>query len=249
MLLNILVNTHGGLGNQIFQIFYALNLSEKLDAKLSLNHIAYYKHGFTLQVPTMKLDIGKPSNFDLILMHSRIGKIMEKTKLSSGNIKICNKIILDGYFQDSTIYNDFTNQCIKKSLDKLRVAFEISPFTIDVELMHLRLGDFFKTSQEKLDQAKKSLAEAKKGQHIITNDEDLLLLPEYADILEEKQLRLVKTANLSGYELLRLFSSYIKIRSNGSTLALWAALLSGADLKINNEKLQNFYKSISRLES
>ena len=188
-----------------------------------------------------------PYIFDLCLMHSRAGKFMEKTHLSAGNIKIFNKLILDGYFQDPTIYNDFKAQYLSKCLDKLRVAFEITPYSVDAELQHVRLGDFFKTRHEKSQQVKQSLAEAKNGQHIITNDEELLLLPEYSDILEEKKLTLIRTANLSGYELLRVFSSYRKIISNGSTLALWGAIFSGAELEINDKNLQIVYNRLSNL--
>lgn len=255
--MNVLVNTHGGLGNQIFQIFYALNLCEKLDAKLFLNHILYYKHGFTLQLPTEKLDVGKPSNFDLILMHTRIGKIMENTKLSSGDIKICNKIILDGYFQNPKLYNAFSTQCLKKCLNKLTNAFEISPPTIDAELLHLRLGDFFRTRQEKLEEAYIELKKATNGQHIITDDEELMLLSEFTKIIKKNNLKLIKTSNFSAYKLLKFISNYQKITSNGSTLSIWASLLSGAKLKINassqsttahfNENVQGFYKAIQGL--
>jgi len=245
--LKVLINTHGGLGNQIFQIFYALNLSTKLDANLLLNHISYYKHKLPLEVPITKLDIGKPSNFDLILMHGRIGKIMEKTKFSPGNIKLLNKIFLDGYFQDSVNYRCFETQSLNDCLEKLRITFKISPCFVGCDLLHIRLGDFFKTEQEKLEQAKKSLSKACNGQHIITNDENIILLPENKSIIQKKNLKLIKTSNLSGYQLLKLFSTYRKITSNGSTLALWAALFSGAKLEIHNENLQNFYDFIITL--
>ena len=75
----------------------------KLDAKLFLYHSANYKHGFDLQIPVKKLNIENPSIFDSLVMRSRIGKIMVKLKLTSGKLKIGNKIILDDYFQDPNI--------------------------------------------------------------------------------------------------------------------------------------------------
>lgn len=240
--MSILINTHGGLGNQLFQTFYALNIAEKTGKNIFLNHLAYYKHGFDLQLPINLLDIREPSTMQYLLMHTRLAKVSEKFKFSFGEIKLLNHIMLDGYFQDPDIYSEFSAKTYKKSINKLRCALNITSMQGSADLLHMRLGDFFKNEEQKVKQIEKSLQGAVLGQHVITNEEDLLLSEHFKPVMDKKKLTVIKTGNHSGIELLRLFANYRKITSNGSTLALWAAILSGANLEINNRILERFYQ-------
>lgn len=246
--MSILINTHGGLGNQIFQIFYALSIRENERDRIYLQHLNYYKHKFSLEIPTDSLGIKKPNLLQSIIMHSRVIKLCEKFHLNNGDFDFFGTRMLDGYFQCPYDYHHMRPNDLRDSLELLRKVFGIKTPARKAGLIHLRLGDFFSREEEKIKQIHKSLDDAPLGFDIVTNEYDLLGKTEFKDKLKNKNLQIICTNGYSAHKLLLLMSNYKLIVSNGSTIALWAAILTKGSVEINHGKLKAFFDFISNLD-
>jgi hypothetical protein len=246
--MKVLLNTHGGLGNQIFQVFYALSIRTKEADKIYLQHLDYYEHKFSLEIPLEPImNIYEANSLQRVILNFRFGKICEKLKISNGEFKFFNTRILDGYFQSINNYSQLPPENLISSIKLLRKIFGIKKPASKNGLIHLRLGDFFDNEQQKITQIRTSLNSVPSGYDIITNEFELLESTEFQDILRSKNINFISTKNFTARELLKLMSNYKIITSNGSTIALWAAILSGNSININHHELNLFHSHISRL--
>lgn len=227
-MLNIYIRTHGGLGNQLYQVNYALLLRNRLEAKLFLWHDDNYYHKFKLANCFHWIS---QLDYVPIILKTRFVKLLNKICMycSIESLRIGSFIYLDGYFHKSKIYASFSKfekQCV---LYQFRNEMEISDSWKEEPLLHLRMGDFFKNEAVKIKVIDKMLSALGSSDiiHCVTNEERLV-----CERLKFKKcdVHLVKTAGLSSLELLRLMSSYKSITSNGSTLATWAAILGKSRL-------------------
>jgi len=232
----IMIRTHGGLGNQLYQVFYVLLLKNLYEAKVLLWHDENYYHKFKLAgcFDYLKSSKGMPLilRIRLIKLFKKIGILGNLERLRFGVV-----VYLDGYFQDIETYNDFTRTEKEKVLNILRHQLNINSFWKDEPLVHLRLGDFFQDDKSKIAKLDSMLQRASEIGHFhcITNEEDLV----------KKRLKYLKldaeiaqTANMTAVEVLRLMASYKHIISNGSTLATWAAILGGSKLTSTVKQVQ-----------
>lgn len=235
----IFLNTHGGLGNQLFQIFYALNIKQKLGASAVYIHHSkdFYTHRFSLEIEPILVGFERPIGLVKKIMQCRLPKILEKVGVNSGVIKLRNNIFLDGYFQEPDLYMIFEKEILNNSLAIIRQALDVDKLKHKKSLLHIRLGDFFSDENAKLEMAASLLEAAEIGQHVITNEEHLICQEWAKSLFLDKSLSLIETENTTGRELLKIFSDYEHITSNNSTLAFWAVLLSGGKLNINHPDL------------
>jgi len=247
----ICLRTHGGLGNQLFQVFYARCLQKKYGIeKLYLIHDDNYEHGFQLS-ESLKIYQNAPAILNCIISKARIPKILERLKLNFSNcFRWKNTMYLDGYFQALKFYNEFEQTVIQDALRELASVFGIEQKAGRLgNLYHIRLRDFFRTPEEETKAALSIVSKIGTEGVIVTNNEPLV-----RDILREKygqkhRLNIANTEQMIDVELLSYFSQFSHIMSNGSTFAFWSAVLSSASLEIDNKKLEELYQFLSNFSN
>lgn len=225
---HVIVRTHGGLGNQIFQILYARLLANGPEPKLI--HDANYPHAFGLS--TAFAGHSQPGLIARLISRIRLPKLLERARLSSrGTVTIGGITFADAYFQGTDFYRFFSSEAITGQIARIRGELRIRPEVIDgEELHHIRLGDFFNDEQSQRAYLAKRLKELPAGASIITNREDLVEEAIRSPELAGHELLIVPSGSASADETLRLMSGYRTIFSNDSTLAFWAACLAGRHL-------------------
>jgi hypothetical protein len=236
------IRTHGGLGNQLFQVFYGLLLSQGQIERLRIIHDSDYPHGFEICEKLKHLE--KSTYIEKCISNLRIGKIIEKaTSKIAARMPILNNYY-DGYFQEAKIYQNFDSNERYTAIKILKKIFEIDSEGLqkNPSLHHIRLGDFFSENEKKKDHVKSRLTKLPENSHIITNEEDLV--QDQIREINRSDILLIKTAKNKDYELLKLMTTYHTIYSNNSTIALWASILGNCDLKISDPKLEQTYRLI-----
>lgn len=225
---NVVVRTHGGLGNQIFQILYARLLAHGREPKLI--HDANYPHAFGLS--TAFAGHPQPGSITRLISGVRLPKLLDRARLSSrGTFRVGSTIYADAYFQGTHFYSPFSVNAITREINRIRGELQIHPDVIvGDELHHIRLGDFFNDEQSQRTYLSKRFEELPAGAFIITNREDLVEEAIRSPLLTGQNLSVVPSASASADETLRLMSGYRTIVSNDSTLAFWAACLAGRRL-------------------
>lgn len=224
------MRTCGGLGNQLFQAHYA--------------RLMVQKHGPTKVYHYHSMDYPRPASWELgdlqwtkaprlvrFLLRLRIPQILYRLKISPYEyLRFAPILILDGYFLDPKEYSGFSMDQKNAAKWWIRGHLGIRVTGNQKALVHLRLGDFFKDADQKryyLDQVFK--AHTVQQADVITNEESLVA--NQIDSLEHKDsFTLCPTSQCNGIELLAKMAEYSNIVYNGSTLAFWAAVLSGAGI-------------------
>lgn len=231
--------THGGLGNQLFQFLYALLAAELKEDNINIIHIDRYPHRFSLTPVLTKY--ARTNSY--LMSRIRIGKFLEKMKINHGSIRIGEFILLDGYFQDCKAYTNFTGQDIKNAVDKIRSMF-LLPIKNKGTLVHIRLGDFFGSLEEKKCAAINIMSQAQCEADIITNEEDIVKSLIESDFDRYHKFKVIETGSLNSYDVLMLMCQYNFVISNGSTLAFWAGILSNGSVTINNTVLEEIKREV-----
>ena len=227
----LVLRSYGGLGNQIFQYFFCLNLQEKIKFKKVYSiHSTNYSHQF-IHNESLKI-YPKPPKLIKIISDLRLPMILSRLGIyKKGYIKIGDYVFLDSYFQEKKLYSSFSKNNIKKSLENIRSILGISQRDAEFEnVYHLRLKDFFKNENDELNYLKSSLDIMIPGSFIITNRQDLFSSEDVIQKMEMKKLSLIDTEGFDAKEVIGKFSMYSNITTNNSTLALWAAILCNRNL-------------------
>jgi hypothetical protein len=117
-MLYVCLRTHGGLGNQLFQILFARLIAEKLNCQLREVHDNGYKHAFPRS--TLLAISPPPNRLQSCVSSARLPKIA-KRYLNRSEAPIClgRTIYLDSYFQDANTYRQFEDQMISRHLERL----------------------------------------------------------------------------------------------------------------------------------
>jgi len=234
----ILVCTHGGIGNQLFQILYARLLSEKYGVKkITYFHASKYKRKAYFELSQFD-NLELAQGFNKLLLRLRLPKIFEKLKLSnSGKIKLLNRIILDSYFQEPCLYRKISRSAITTQIKEFRKIIllpkELSFDYKTKSIFHLRLGDFFNSESEQILFIKTQTKKISSNSIVISNRDDLFSSKEFISGNDFK-INYLKTSQFDSLTLILLFSSFSKVSTNGSTLAFWGAIFGEADLVLNN---------------
>jgi hypothetical protein len=160
----------------------------------------------------------------------RIPKIFSRLGLSkSGSFVLGDAVYLDAYFQDEGFYRDFDASIFNYAIDRLKedLALEFDDLMPRGGLLHIRLRDFFLTEEEEYLFAKEVIINLTERVDLITNNEKMIqrIIEEYPE--KKALVKILPSSDLSAIDLLKLMGKYEVIKSNGSTLALWAALLFG----------------------
>ena len=241
----VIIRTHGGLGNQIFQVFFALVRYQK---NIILNHDKRYPHGFQLAHCFQEHFCDATSVFESLICRSRVVKLLEKSSAAIPEIKLGNSVFLDGYFQKVGFYAPYDGARLLFGLNCLRDILEINGRPTKNYLSHLRLADFFNSDFERVTAARKRL-ECMGGEiNFISSDDALISNDQQCqDIISRKSLMHIKTDGYSAEKIFRLMSEYQTIESNNSTLAFWAAVLNKTELRVDDANLKKMFFLLKNL--
>ena len=184
----IQLRTHGGLGNQLFQIFYALlNKNHSGAEDLLIYHDSRYKHGFKLSKNIKKIHIDQGISNAPFLLRYKFIKILEKFRVNEGKLSTKYDLLLDGYFHDIELYVQFPQDVLIKTLSEIKSFFYINRIKAREKLYHFRLGDFFENEEKKNSFALQYINNIEYGAHIITNEIEVLKQPSIYEVLIKKK--------------------------------------------------------------
>jgi hypothetical protein len=234
-----IVRTHGGLGNQLFQIFFARLYVRRHHAQaLYVLHDLRYPHRFDLST-RFRLPLGRPSLLARLVSAVRIPKLVSRTRITAmESMSVLGSVFLDGYFQHPDQYADFPDPYISGELQRLQEEFHLDGSSVSEGcLVHLRLGDFFGDEASQIEHMEERLCALPRGSHVITNRDDLLKGPRLMETLARFDCRHIPTTGMASEEVLSLMGRYSVIESNNSTLAFWASALTGSDAQFSLDNL------------
>ena len=238
----IYANIFGGLGNQIFQIYYTQLLSQKYGSNIFINnaHLNSYNRKFKNEVKFLysnknfKLSFSRLSFLKLILCRFRILYLISKLNRNDFIMRIpFIGILIDSYCQSESIFKKFSKIEHKKALNYLiqksqiiknKYYFEYK----DKTLLHLRVSDFFNNELEREAYIYSQLKKFKNNNEaidIITDKESLLKKIIKIKFKREK-FNIISTNNFSAKKLFSFMSQYREIITNGSSIAFWASVIS-----------------------
>ena len=234
----VILRTHGGLGNQLFQVLYGRLFAEKFGLDLREVHDIRYKHAFPRST-LLRQPAKSPDSYQHLLSSLRLPKVLQRiTKKLDRAIYLFGDAYLDSYFQDAGAYTIFATEVIERHLRSLAAELSIRPAYIDQCLVHLRVIDFFKSRSDSIDHVVQRLSTVSPNSSIITNDEELLAEPTIAALIAAKNCTLVSTAGFPAEDVLRKMAAYRRLDANDSTLVFWSSVLGGGQLTLRNAGLR-----------
>lgn len=240
------LRTHGGLGNQIFQVLFARLYAADSNASLCEIHDARYKHRFARSTELGESSVCL-SHLQQFVSFCRLPKILHRVGLSAHEkTSLFGTVYLDGYFQSVRHYESFSSENVAEQLIHIRDELKITNENKQGLLVHLRLGDFFRSIDAARLHAITHLRDLKPGSTIITNQENLLAEPELQSMLDNIGCVVQSTEGFSPEKVLRFMSQFEQIVANDSTLTFWASVLGGCKVEFTNPTLNEtnlFFKT------
>ena len=242
----VVIRTHGGLGNQIFQIFYAKIVYEN---EPIIFHDNRYPHNFRLSKSFERYFSQDISLIDSAICKSRFVKLIEKFTTATPILKLGSTHFLDGYFQKNELYSAIPASRISDGIKTLRNILKIDANPLEDSLCHIRLSDFFKSDDERVEAARNRLLNLEKGTHFISSSDHLISDDQECQrLIVENNLVHIDTNGFSGEDVLLLMSKYKKIKSNNSTLAFWAAVFNNSQLVIDDKNLNILFDMLTKVD-
>lgn len=237
--MTIILRTHGGLGNQLFQILFARLFARAERQPCAEIHDANYRHGFARSAEIAAIG-GPASATQRVVSWLRIPKILSRAGIyPTDKVNILGDIYLDGYFQKAEDFLAFPDDMIAFEVSTLRSELQIQPQMVpdDRTLYHIRLGDFFDDREQALGHAIQRVERLQANSAIITNQEDIFADDRMKKHLQARGCRLHITKHYSSEDVIRLMSGYGHIVTNNSTLALWASILGNCQTTFDEPRL------------
>ena len=237
----VLVVTHGGLGNQLFQIFYGLSLAEKYQAELAIHHVSNYSHSFGLSEYFRALPEAK--GVGRLIARLRIPKIVSRllgSRRSFESYRFGNLVIVDGYFQDLHRYRIFGEEHLTSASAQLIGLIRYTPKkkTEKNIVTHIRVHDLM--SQEEAEEFVDTQLDAlQSGEYVISNRDDLVRsrIENSVGDVTASHPKHIETAVFTPEQLLELMAGFSEIRGVDSTLSTWASILSDVHLDVSGKSL------------
>jgi hypothetical protein len=232
----VVVRTHGGVGNQLFQLFHGRLLAETRGEQMFEEHDTRYYHGFERSAALPSAP-SPPRPWMRALSRLRLPKLLTRAKLRCDQFRVASTTFTDGYFQRPQDYARFSDAMIARQLIRLRDELNV-PATPSKDVgVHLRLGDFFTSEQAVGEHLDARLAQIETGAQIVTNDEARLAAPSVAALLAAKDATIVPTGNMTPEQVLCTLASFRSVDGNDSTLLFWASALSGMECTFQSPTL------------
>lgn len=235
----VVVRTHGGLGNQLFQILFARLCAKTRHTGYAELHDLNYAHGFTRSVELAPAPL-RASALQQWVSRLRIPKVLLRARLRrTEQISLLGNLFLDGYFQQAADFAGFSDEMLAAEIERIRHELRIKPeaATDARTLYHIRLGDFFNDRAAALAHALERVEGLSPNATLITNQEELFLDERVQERMRAKQCRLHGTADYSSEDVIRLMSTHGRIVTNNSTLALWASVLGNCRTEFDDPRL------------
>lgn len=234
--MNVVVRTHGGLGNQLFQLLYGRLLAEQHRATLYELHDIRYEHAFARSRELAARPAPPPPARAISSL--RLPKILTRLGLTRDAVGILDTTYLDGYFQRASDYAVFRDAEVREQLLLLRRELRVATAPTRDQGVHLRLGDFFTSEAAVTEYLSGRLSRIGAGAGIVTNEEARLRTPEMSEAIAAAGAYIVPTGDMSAEEVLRTLASFRRVDGNDSTLLFWASVLSGMECKFHHAELR-----------
>lgn len=237
--MSLIVRTHGGLGNQIFQILFARLTAGSLHTGYAEVHDLNYAHGFKRSTELEHAPF-RATALQLQVSRLRLPKLLLRSRLwCTEQLNLFGSVYLDGYFQHAEDYQRFSDAQIASEVARLRRELRIEPTGTKNKsaLYHIRLGDFFNDSGAARAHALKRVNELSPNSTIITNQEELFRDAHIQQRMLAKHCSLHSTVAYAAEDVIRLMSTHSLIVTNNSTLALWASVLGNCRTVFDDPKL------------
>ena len=133
----IILRTHGGLGNQIFQVLYCRLRARVEASEIYHVHDTRYQHNFELCEALRSGSV--PTAFLRLLSALRIPKVVKRCGSDEcEELRIGSITLLDGYFQVPARYSAFSRALISEELAIMKLKLGLSD-PQQGELVHIRL--------------------------------------------------------------------------------------------------------------
>lgn len=234
----IVVRTHGGLGNQLFQIAYARLLAARMCRPIIRLHDDRYPN--RPRASSAFRSLGEaPGPTVRVISALRLPKVLQRVRHRTRERVDLGHVFLDGYFQNTTDYEPFSDRELHQVADQFRAEFAIARHTRSALLEHIRLGDFFREDVERLEHLLARLESVTDGATVISDSEILMAHPKVQGLLQAKAIHVQSTSNMTAEYILRFMASHSMIRSNDSTLACWGAILGGATIHLADDRIRD----------
>lgn len=244
---HVVVRTHGGLGNQLFQLVYARLYARVHGADLSEIHDLRYAHAFGRSEELARAPA--PAPLQRMISGLRIPKLATRIGLTRDAVHFAGTTYLDGYFQQVEDYAGFDDAILREELVQLRCELGVSNAPARERGMHLRLGDFFTSDAGVVAHLVERLKKLGPNTYIVTNEEDRLAAPEIAVILTANGAHVLPTSDMTPEQVLRTLASFRHVDGNDSTLLFWASVLSGMDCEYRNVNLRMLRERFIRVSA
>jgi hypothetical protein len=244
----ITVRLAGGLGNQLFQLAAAIQLSERVNLPYSF-YIGDLKTYTTKRAPMLRFVLGddfrlnQPNFFVRFILRYRINKIFSfafpwYVRLSNlKNVPARNTLILDDYFQDCRLLKTGIDTVITKINDEKHENAKVGKIYSMIKgdlpdkslvAIHVRRGDYLKPENSKRYPTLNKEYYLKAIRQIMPAPERIVVFCENeifstgdfqdADVIQ------VKKFELTDFEEFILFSFFKNLVIANSTYSFWAAL-------------------------
>lgn len=246
--LPVRVVLHGGLGNQLFQFFYATNLAMRLPGTpvhLHRELLQRYETVRNFELDCLVRDnpmvsiqpIGRFCRLRLPKLAYRLTKQEREWYVYGAGL------IVDGYFQTRQHYERFNRQQLLAVVDawRSRLGLETLSKLEGRQLVHIRLGDFFQSDYEAIQYVTQRFQQLDPDIDVMSNQEELVCRAIEA-LGRSGRTQIITTRELNSLALLQRMAAYKKIQTNGSTLAFWAACLSAAALQTTDPSHQMTFR-------
>lgn len=231
------LRTHGGLGNQLFQVLFARLLAEHEGLELRETHDLRYRHAFARSGAVAAA--GAPHRWQSMVSAARVPKLLQRFfGRAEGTWRLGRSVYLDSYFQQATAYTAFSPQAIARHLQRFADELGLRPADLDACLVHLRVGDFFSDRATAKAHVLERLQAVPDGARLMTNDEALLGEPELASAMAARNAALISTQGMAAEGVLRTMARYTRIDANDSTLTFWSSVLGGCEVPLRDESLR-----------
>jgi hypothetical protein len=235
----VVVRTHGGLGNQLFQIVFARLSARARYTGYAELHDMNYSHGFKRSSELEPAPL-RATGLQRRISGLRIPKLLLRSGLwRTEQVALFGSLYLDGYFQRAADFERFSDAQIAAEVGRLRRELRIEPSggTDTRTLYHIRLGDFFDDAGAALAHALKRVDELPPHATVITNQDELFQDAQVQQRMQAKQCRLHCTSDYASGDVIRLMSTHGRIVTNNSTLALWASVLGNSRTEFDDCRL------------
>lgn len=244
-----ILRTHGGVGNQIFQVLYGRLFADAYGAEVAELHDDRYAHKFSRSTELRRFD-SVAGVVEERISALRIPKIAKKVfGRRKEAVRILGVTYIDGYFQTPESFREFSRTNIADHVGNLRAELRIHGAAVQGGVLHhFRLGDFFASPEEAKRYTLDRLTAVEEGATIISNQELIFEEPEVAKMLYARNCRLRSTVGMTAEQIVRLMCEYKVIHANESTLTFWASVLGGCQVSFKTRELRETRNLLLGLE-